>query len=418
MRKAEILIVMAIAVFAKSINAQTQPPDKGDELLQGFKTGKYEISDYNTACFFALKGNREAALIYLKKAANDGFDNSKTLAEDNDLNILHNDQEWNSLMEQVKRNESMNSKTANLFFNKREFWDSKSFKTPYKENLSDEEKIAGLSRFWSEAKYNFVNFDLVPSLDIDSLYFAYIPRVKQTRSTLEYYKTLMEMCAQLKDSHTNVNAPNELANEIYARPLMRTRLIEDKVIIVEADKQLNESGIKQGMEIVAINNIPVKEYASKFVEPYQSASTPQDMDTRKYEYALLAGSVNEPLQLTLMDEKGKQASCTVARVSNNERSQKIKYNPLEYKLLNGNIAYFVINSFATDTASRFFTEHYSDIAKTNALIIDIRNNGGGSTDWTILQYLINKPAIADATYSLKVYTHLQGLGQAAKRLEK
>ena len=48
------------------------------------------------------------------------------------------------------------------------------------------------------------------------------------------------MCAKMKDSHTLINAPAELANEIYARPLMRTRLIEDKVLVVNADSSLGE----------------------------------------------------------------------------------------------------------------------------------------------------------------------------------
>ncbi len=57
-----------------------------------------------------------------------------------------------------------------MFFNKKSFWDSDTFKTPYQQNITENEKIAGLSKFWSEVKYNFVNFDLVPSLNIDSLY--------------------------------------------------------------------------------------------------------------------------------------------------------------------------------------------------------------------------------------------------------
>ena len=34
------------------------------------------------------------------------------------------------------------------------------------ENLSDEEKIAGLSRNWSEVRYNFINFDLIPDVEV------------------------------------------------------------------------------------------------------------------------------------------------------------------------------------------------------------------------------------------------------------
>jgi len=38
------------------------------------------------------------------------------------------------------------------------------------EQLTAEEKIYGLSLFWSEVKYNFAFFDLVPNVDWDSVY--------------------------------------------------------------------------------------------------------------------------------------------------------------------------------------------------------------------------------------------------------
>lgn len=40
------------------------------------------------------------------------------------------------------------------FFNSNQFWESGAFKTPYNTNISENEKVAGLSRFWAEAKYN------------------------------------------------------------------------------------------------------------------------------------------------------------------------------------------------------------------------------------------------------------------------
>lgn len=104
------------------------------------------------------------------------------------------------------------------FWNDPDFWESSSIKTLYKENISNEEKIAGLSKFWSEAKYNFINFNLVPDLDWDKTYLEFIPKVLATTSTLEYYRVLQEFCGKLKDSHTNVFFPRELQSEVMARP--------------------------------------------------------------------------------------------------------------------------------------------------------------------------------------------------------
>lgn len=43
-------------------------------------------------------------------------------------------------------------------------------------NLSDAEKIVGLSKFWSEASNNFVFFDKT-HINWDSTYQAFIPKV-------------------------------------------------------------------------------------------------------------------------------------------------------------------------------------------------------------------------------------------------
>lgn len=49
----------------------------------------------------------------------------------------------------------------------RKVLDSAAITVPYKEVLSTEEKVAGLSLFWAEARRSFVHFDHVPDLDWD-----------------------------------------------------------------------------------------------------------------------------------------------------------------------------------------------------------------------------------------------------------
>jgi len=377
---------------------QAQAPDKAAALATGFENGAFEISNYNTACYFALAGNNKLALTYLRKALQDGFSDAKTLQEDSDLNSLHQEAEWSTLVKLAQTNASNKTGVNTMFFNQPGFWESKSLQTPYRENISTEEKVAGLSKFWSEAKYNFINFDLVPTVNIDSLYLAYLPKVTATPSTLAYYKVLTEMCAQLKDAHTNVNAPAELREEVYARPLLRTRLVEDKVLVVEAAPSLQEKGLKAGMEVVMVNGLPVKEYAAKSVAPYQSCSTPQDRDVRSYEYALLSGSVKQPVDLQLKDEKGHLSHHTVARVSTAERAAKFSYPSTVYKTLPGNISYLAINTFANDSGTKVFMANYPAIAQSKALILDLRNNGGGNTDWAILSCLIDTATMVHKTY--------------------
>ena len=48
-------------------------------------------------------------------------------------------------------------------------WNSPALRTPFREDLPEDEKIAGLSRIWSEAKVNFVYFDRLGGIDWDGL---------------------------------------------------------------------------------------------------------------------------------------------------------------------------------------------------------------------------------------------------------
>lgn len=170
--------IICLTLLVSQSYAQTQT-DTGKEneafrrLEAGMEAGQYEVSAYNTACYFALGGKPGMAFTCLRQAIGEGFSDLGTLETDTDLSSLHNDPRWPGIVKGVKNNQTWGQ---DLFFNKNTFWDSKTFRTPYQQNISENEKIAGLSKFWSEAKYNFVNFDLVPAINFDSLYFAYLPK--------------------------------------------------------------------------------------------------------------------------------------------------------------------------------------------------------------------------------------------------
>ncbi len=104
--------------------------------------------------------------------------------------------------------------------------------TPYVANLPDDQKIAGLTLLWSQAKYNFVNFDHI-DVDWDKQYLDYLPKVKASASTKEYYRILMRFYASLKDGHTNVYVPDTLRKDFYAKPPIWAALIGGQVLITD-----------------------------------------------------------------------------------------------------------------------------------------------------------------------------------------
>jgi C-terminal processing protease CtpA/Prc len=342
----------------------------GPLYLAGAAQGRDPAGDYyNAACCFALSGKPDDAFSALERAFAAGFADLAQVERDPDLVSLRVDARWKPLLDRA----AVEAKAD------KEFWNGPAMQTPFRQDLSEDEKVVGLSKFWAEAKFNFVYFDRVQGLNWDAVYVEYLPRVRASKSTLEYYRLLMEMAARLKDGHSGVWMPKELADEAYACPLLRTALVEGKVVVVAVTAPLAAMGLRPGVELVAIDGRPVMEYAKERVAPYVSSSTPQDLDARVYGYALLLGPKRTAVELTLRDSSGRAFKRSVPRAPSAEYWSAWGADPMTFRMLPGNIAYVSLNSFSDDKTADMFEAAFPEIAKADALVLDVRENGGGNS---------------------------------------
>ncbi|MCX7000397.1 MAG: S41 family peptidase [Candidatus Sumerlaeota bacterium] len=348
-----------------------------DDYVKPLKARWHDVfADLATA--HALLNNKEESIDYLRRMYAEGScgGDLKWTLLGKAFNNIRQEPEFKEIVEKLM------AKGNN--------WSNSPLKTPYRENISEDEKVAGLSIFWSEVKYNFVYFDHVPELDWDQLYLTYLPKVRYTKNTLEFYHVLEEMCAKLKDSHTNVYFPKELHQTVYSHPPMWAALIEDKVIIVDVrSDSLRNKGIEPGLEIISIDGLPVRQYAEQFVAPYLSSSTKQDLDVRTYTYSLLSGPKDKAVDLELMDDKGNISKKSIPRSGYNDVKSPA---PFKFKVLDSNIGYVALRSFEDETVVKSFDKSFDAIVRTDALILDVRENGGGDSGigWNILGYLTEK----------------------------
>lgn len=293
---------------------------------------------------------------------------------------------------------------ANRVFN------SAALRTPYQVNIPEDEKIAGLSKLWSEAKYNFAYFDHVPDLDWDKLYLDYLPKIRATRSTADYVRVLALFCAQLHDGHTDVWANDPaLADSLERRPPIRTMLVDDKVLVQDVlSDSLLKTGIRPMMELVSIDGLPAKEYADRYVKPYQSGSTQQNVDVATYAYELLKGHKDKPVTLGFR-ERSDGVAPVFTRTLPRTGYTKLRSTPAySFTVLPGNVAYVQLNTFDNNEALTGFKRSFDSIATTNALILDVRLNSGGNSGvgWDILGYLTDKP-MQTGSYSSRIYSPLR-----------
>ncbi len=276
-------------------------------------------------------------------------------------------------------------------------WKGPAADVPYQATLTVEQRIAGLTQFWSEARANFVYFDHVPDLDWNQTYLDFLPRVMAAKTTLEYYQVLMQLAPLLKDGHTNIYPPAELQDQLFQRPPLATMLVEGRVVVERVSSPSLATRIKVGDEIVAIDGVPVKRYAEERIAPYVSSSTPQDRSLRMFSYQLLMGDARTPVKLTLVDAAGKERQETLARSGYDDVTRVPAF---AFRMLPGDVAYFALDNFESEAGVRAFVQALPAILKAKALVIDVRRNGGGSTEygWEVLSYLTGTPIASPPQY--------------------
>jgi len=375
-----------IAILDSALHALDSTPVRALAIGSPYLFYRSHDVNYDLASAYSLAGKPDSAFYYLDRmqAVGSNSGTATWLIKDSTFQPLWSDPRFTNLIAKLKRQGRL--------------WSDSAFITPYKPELSYEEKVAGLSLLWSKAKYNFANFEHTTT-DWDQTYLDYLAQIKNTTTTKDYYHLMMRFYAQLKDGHSNVMPPPAIATAFYSRPPMRTALIEGRVFVTEVwSDSLRRTGITPGLEILQIDGQPVTVYAEKNVAPYQSSSTPQDLKVREYTYALLAGA-DTPVTLTCKEKTGKTWTRSIARTGYTD----IKRRPaVEFKRI-GDIGYLALNAFEDQNMIKQVDSLFPEIDKTSALIIDVRINGGGSADigFNILSMLTDKPfALSEAKLRL------------------
>ena len=363
-----------------------------EELAEGniYLKGRRHDTYMDMVSAYSVGNQKDSAFVWLDRMFNEGSYSFMVSYLDKDSSFMNvrSDPRYTAIINKLKRQGDLYNNLA--------------FKTPYKPDLSEEEKVSGLSLLWMEARNNFVYFDHLTA-DWNKTYIDYLPLVKNTKSTAEYYKVLMRFYAQLKDGHTNVYPPKEISADFYSRPPMRTELIEGRVFVTQVfSDSLLKAGIIPGLEVIKIDSAPVIDYAEKNIKPYQSSSTPQDLQVREFCYALLSGPAQKPIYFEFKTSAGKSFLKMVARTGYHDikNAGSIVYQSI------GDIGYLQVNNFEDQSINKQVDSLFkNEIVKTKGLVIDIRNNGGGDDGiaFNIIRKLSDKPAKVSASKILKYY---------------
>ena len=281
--------------------------------------------------------------------------------------------------------------------------------------LTPDERLFGLARIWSEVKYNFANFDLVPDLDWDKAFQEYLPRAAEQQTDAEYYRLLQRFVALLHDGHTNVYPPARI-KQMADIPPVSIEEVEGKAIIVDlaGEGELGESGLCVGAEITKVDGRAVREVLEQEMYPFIAASTPQSRDVEAYGH-LLRGPKGSRAVVQVRTLQGQERTVTLRRDSSTPAAQRFyrrlwRKPSVEMRRLSGGIVYFALNSFGSEQVVADFDKMFDGLANIRGMIIDVRRNGGGNSAYgdAIIARLIDRPL---AQFVSQVRQRISGFGE-------
>ena len=261
--------------------------------------------------------------------------------------------------------------------------------------LTVESKIAGLALVWQEANYNFAFFHLSPDLDWDAEFERAVGRVMATESDYDYIREIQRFVALLGEAHTNVSPSKDFRSRYGGHPAVELEEIERKAVIVNTSVDLAVA-LPVGSQILAVDGIPVDRYLRERVIPFVSASTPHYLWRQAIRgewwrtVGLLVGEVGSTVEIKIETPSGETRDVELNRLAGNPEVDWVAPTrqgraALTFKRLDGEILYFALNTFNDDEVVTQFEAHLEELESARAVVLDIRNNGGGSSSraWSI-----------------------------------
>lgn len=259
---------------------------------------------------------------------------------------------------------------------------------------TDEQKLYALGLLWSETKYNFAFYDELP-FDWDSLYQTYIPKVMATENDYDFYDQLELFVAALKDGHSQVSFSEKTTYSDYIP--IRARYFGDDLLITGVRKDLSKL-FPVGSKILEVNGFPLSEYMEQSVLPYINSSYEPTVRALAPGWLFWYKKIDHEISLTYQTPDQKILTNTPPRNANSQSGEMIgrqssyPRNTIEIEWEKGGIAVLKFNTFMDFDGRliKYFESIKEPLYKAKGIVIDLRQNGGGSTDVAehLLQYII------------------------------
>lgn len=249
--------------------------------------------------------------------------------------------------------------------------------------------------------------------DLDFKFDSLKSTIDKPLTPIQFYFKLQPVISQIKEGHLTLRIPDKKYNKKYLDKMKDTKglftrldyYIENNRMFVEKNKDSLQS-IKPGTEILSINDVPVDEDIIKYnqlisSDGYNTTFKPYFLKDVFFNFYTVEHGLLDSVQLktkykdevkivNLRRENKTGKDLTKDRLAKKRTSNKKindyvfssdSYNRnFKYLDQDSTIAYIKISSFSSTYSKQFYKESFKKIrnSKSEYLVIDIRNNYGGS----------------------------------------
>ena len=249
-------------------------------------------------------------------------------------------------------------------------------------SISMEEKVFGLSKFWSEASYNFPYFNFLTEVNLDSVYQQSVKEILETKNDYEYYQVLKKFAATFRDNHTWIQLPENLSsyytNNEFGDYLLIIERIEGKAIITHTCYKY-KNVLPLMSEIIEVDSVEVNNYLKSKIYPYVNSSSDYSLERIGSQY-LLQGVKETSVLIKFKTQEG---AINTVRLKRESSGCEAFYPELKsskfFQEIDKDIVCLTIDGFWDRSVVDSLVSRLPEIRKAKGLIIDIRQNGGGSS---------------------------------------
>jgi hypothetical protein len=254
----------------------------------------------------------------------------------------------------------------------------------------------------------------VPKVEMDRHFEALEKKLSHPLRISEFYAEVLKLAAAIRDGHTRVQAPSNLSEWLRKKPIRPPMAIHfegGRVRVLKDASGLEPSAV--GSDVLAVNGRPIAEVVDALLR-YLPGDGYSDGRRSNLEYPDVFGGLfalefgeTEKYVFHVRSADGKERDVEVAGVPIEELEKRMgplrprPSGPLLSLRFEGEVAVLTVRSFGPRTLSGsglsypdFLTQAFQTLLekRTESLIIDVRDNGGGNDEYGQILYAYLAPA--------------------------